>query len=67
MSDDTPHKAERDRLLAAAGAYVDALLPHTSNPELCAKLLIPDRRFFLSCMAGFACQEVTRALEELNR
>jgi hypothetical protein len=58
---------ERERLTAAAGAYVDAMLSHASDPELTAKLLIGNREFLLSCMAGFACDEVIRAVEEIAK
>lgn len=59
------NKAERERINAAAAAYVDNMLAHTSDPAFAAKLLIADRAFLLSCMAGFACEEVTLALGKL--
>ncbi len=58
-------KAEHERLRAAAGAYVDDLLSHASDPALSAKL-IGDRPFLIACMAGFACEEVTRTLGEMK-
>jgi len=60
------HKAEYERLMAEAGAYVDAMLSHAADSALAARLLIADRAFLLSCMAGFACQEVARTLGEMR-
>ena len=59
-------RAENERLMAEAGAYVDAMLSHAADPALAARLLIADRAFLLSCMAGFACQEVARTLGEMR-
>jgi hypothetical protein len=59
-------KAESDRIKDAAGAYIDRLLSYTSDPALSAKLLIGDRAFIISCMAGFACDEVIRAVKQIG-
>ncbi len=63
----TPSARDAERLKAAAEAYLDTLLAQTSAPELSAKLMIANRPFLLACMAGFACAEVARTLEELHR
>ena len=51
---------------AAARAHVIARLAATPNPKLAAKLLVGDLDWVATVMAGFACEEVTRALGELK-
>ena len=58
-------KSESERLRAEANAYIDALLARMPDRGLAEAVLIGDRNFMVSCMCGFACDEVTDALKKL--